>query len=130
HDWLDGRLEVVELLHALRVFRQRKAHREGAQLLDQLSSEVIPEGQYEKELGFWQKAQGAKWAALRSFEVAAEAKEDPLLNLELAKLYEHLLKDYERALSRAEESVAESSARQAHRKNRLLRKLTGKKNAK
>ena len=74
------------------------------------------------------KARGDKARALEDFETSLSRVDTPAVRLELAKLYEHFVKDPQRALdvldSADDLDVAEADAALAHRKARLRRKLS------
>lgn len=68
------------------------------------------------------KARGDRARALREFEAAALSLDDPKLRLELAKLYEHFVKEPERALSWVLAGTGEDEAALGRRRQRLERK--------
>ncbi len=68
------------------------------------------------------KARGDRDGALADFETLCEAVDDPKLRLELAKLYEHHVKQPDRALELLERGTGESESETARRKMRLKRK--------
>ena len=70
---------------------------------------------------FIYKVSGHKHAAIDHFELLAEMG-DGEARLELAKLYEHFLKSFDKALDIARLGTSETSAQQAHRLARLERK--------
>ena len=65
------------------------------------------------------KARGDRARALAFFEQLAQEVNDASVRLELAKLYEHYMKQPMRALSLLAEGIAESSADAAKRRARL-----------
>ena len=69
------------------------------------------------------KARGDRDAALSDFESLAREVDDPSLRLELAKLYEHHLKAFERAIELVDRGVAEDEPAANRRRARLHRKL-------
>ncbi|MEZ4440271.1 MAG: ribonuclease H-like domain-containing protein [Polyangiaceae bacterium] len=69
------------------------------------------------------KARGDKQQALADFEALAATVGDPSARLELAKLYEHHLREPGRALAMVELGVDEDGAAVARRRARLTRKL-------
>lgn len=69
------------------------------------------------------KARGDRQRALADFERLADKIDDPDVRLELAKLYEHYLRDHERALALTIEGTGETSVDQRRRRTRLERKL-------
>ncbi|MGZ6096588.1 MAG: ribonuclease H-like domain-containing protein, partial [Polyangiales bacterium] len=60
--------------------------------------------------------------ALLDFGVLAEAHEDPSARLELAKLYEHRLRDPDRALAEVEAGTSEPEEAASRRRARLKKK--------
>lgn len=70
-----------------------------------------------------QRALGDRLAALRDYEAAHESGSTPKVRLELAKLYEHFVKQPERALALLDHGTTESGSAFARRKSRLTRKL-------
>jgi uncharacterized protein len=68
------------------------------------------------------KARGDRARALRDFEALAGDVDDAALRLELAKLYEHFVKDPERALQLLGQGTGESDVAVAKRRARLERK--------
>jgi tetratricopeptide (TPR) repeat protein len=68
------------------------------------------------------KARGDRQRALRDFESLAKEIDDPALRLELAKLYEHFVKDPQRALAMLEQGTGEADAALEKRRQRLERK--------
>lgn len=71
------------------------------------------------------KARGDRARALRDFEALAGCVDDPRARLELAKLYEHFVKEPERALSMVELGTAESPEAAERRRERLAGKVSG-----
>lgn len=69
------------------------------------------------------KARGDKQQALLDFEALAREISDDSVRLELAKLYEHVVRDPERALDYATEGTGEPTEALERRKLRLERKL-------
>jgi uncharacterized protein len=69
------------------------------------------------------KARGDRLRALLQFEELAEDVDDPGVRLELAKLYEHFVKDHRAALLLVERGTGESPERTGRRRSRLERKL-------
>ena len=59
---------------------------------------------------------------LADFEALATRHDDADARLELAKAYEHRLRDLERALAAVEAGTSEEADRAAHRRARLERK--------
>jgi uncharacterized protein YprB with RNaseH-like and TPR domain len=74
------------------------------------------------------KARGDKHQALLDFEALAREVSDDSVRLELAKLYEHVVKDPKRALTLVEEGTGEDTGALAKRKSRLERKLKTRRN--
>ena len=68
------------------------------------------------------KARGDRLRALHDFETLSQDLDDPALRLELAKLYEHFVKDPARALAVLEQGTGEGETSLAKRRARLLRK--------
>jgi uncharacterized protein YprB with RNaseH-like and TPR domain len=69
------------------------------------------------------KARGDKQKALLDFEELASEISDDTVRLELAKLYEHVVRDPKRALACVEQGTGERMEALAKRKARLIRKL-------
>ncbi len=69
------------------------------------------------------KARGDKARALVDFETLAASVDDPRVRFELAKLYEHHVKDASRALALVIEGTGETDDQQAHREARLRAKI-------
>lgn len=65
------------------------------------------------------KAKGDRARALESFENLAREVDDPRVRLELAKLYEHFQRDFERALGLLDEGTGESADTLLRRRARL-----------
>lgn len=72
------------------------------------------------------KARGDRALALAEFEASLEAIDAPDVRLELAKLYEHYVKEPLRALSLVEQGTGEAEPALAKRRSRLEAKLRGK----
>jgi hypothetical protein len=70
------------------------------------------------------KARGDRARALQDFESLADGLDDPALRLELAKLYEHFVKDPGRALAILDQGTGEAEPAAAKRRERLERKRT------
>ena len=70
------------------------------------------------------KARGDRARALEDFELLAAGLDDPALRLELAKLYEHFVKDPARALEILEQGTGEAESAVDKRRQRLERKRT------
>lgn len=70
------------------------------------------------------KARGDRARALQDFESLADGLDDPALRLELAKLYEHFVKDPDRALAILAQGTGETDTAAAKRRERLERKRT------
>jgi uncharacterized protein len=68
------------------------------------------------------KARGDRARALQDFEALAGDIDDPALRLELAKLYEHFVKDPARALAVLDSGTTETDAATQKRRERLERK--------
>jgi uncharacterized protein len=68
------------------------------------------------------KARGDRARALQDFEALAQDADDPALRLELAKLYEHFVKDPGRALLLVEQGTGELESAAEKRRQRLERK--------
>ncbi|MGA7118463.1 MAG: ribonuclease H-like domain-containing protein [Polyangiaceae bacterium] len=68
------------------------------------------------------KARGDRACALADFEALAGAIDDPSVRLELAKLYEHWVKEPRRALEWVARGTGESAERTQRRSERLARK--------
>jgi hypothetical protein len=73
------------------------------------------------------KARGDRQRALVDLEAVVEAIDDATVRLELAKLYEHFVKEPARALAMIERGVKEKDPER--RKQRLEKKLEQKKQA-
>jgi uncharacterized protein YprB with RNaseH-like and TPR domain len=69
------------------------------------------------------KARGDKAKALADFEAIADEVDDPMVRLELAKLYEHHMKSFAKALSLVEEGTGERDEARSRRRARLKRKI-------
>ena len=72
------------------------------------------------------KARGDKQQALSDFEALAREVDDPTVRLELAKLYEHHVRSPRQALEQTELGIAEKPAAVARRRERLERKIRGR----
>jgi uncharacterized protein len=72
------------------------------------------------------KARGDKAAALRDFEALGKEVNEPSVRLELAKLYEHYVKDAARALELLAAGTGEPEPALSKRRTRLQRKLERK----
>lgn len=70
------------------------------------------------------KARGDRDAALADFETLVQEVDDPVIRLELAKLYEHHARAFDRALALIDDGVAEQDTKAEHRRRRLQRKLS------
>ncbi len=70
------------------------------------------------------KARGDREKALEDFEALAQGLDDPALRLELAKLYEHFVKDPARALEILDQGTGEAELAAQKRRQRLERKQT------
>lgn len=68
------------------------------------------------------KARGDRSRALLAFEELSREIDDPAVRLELAKLYEHLVKDHARALQILQQGTSESLALTERRRARLEKK--------
>jgi hypothetical protein len=68
------------------------------------------------------KARGDRARALEDFGALAQDVDDPALRLELAKLYEHFVKDPGRALRILEQGTGELESAAQKRRQRLERK--------
>jgi tetratricopeptide (TPR) repeat protein len=68
------------------------------------------------------KARGDRARALDDFEALAQDIDDPALRLELAKLYEHFVKDPARALQILDQGTGEAESAAEKRRQRLERK--------
>ena len=75
-----------------------------------------------KVRGAVHKARGDRARALADFEALAKDVDDPALRLELAKLYEHFVKDPGRALAQLEHGTGEAADAVEKRRKRLERK--------
>lgn len=73
------------------------------------------------------KALGERLLALVDYEAAEAELDDPDVRLELCKLYEHFQKDPARALGIITRGTSESDAAHTRRRDRLTRKLRGRK---
>jgi uncharacterized protein YprB with RNaseH-like and TPR domain len=69
------------------------------------------------------KARGDRQRALQDFEALAESIDDARARLELAKLYEHFVKEPARALAIIEQGTPEREEQTSKRKARLRRKI-------
>ncbi len=69
------------------------------------------------------KARGDRARALRDFEAFAAVVDDPVARLELAKLYEHFVKEPARALELVERGTGERPDVATRRRSRLKRKI-------
>ena len=70
------------------------------------------------------KAQGDKSRALSDYQRAFDASPDPGVSLELAKLYEHFSRAFDKALATISSGTAEAPAAHEKRRARLARRLT------
>jgi hypothetical protein len=68
------------------------------------------------------KARGDRARALQDFESLSKDVDDPALRLELAKLYEHFVKDPRRALQVLDQGTGEAESAAEKRRQRLERK--------
>ncbi|HKY41326.1 MAG TPA: ribonuclease H-like domain-containing protein, partial [Polyangiaceae bacterium] len=75
-----------------------------------------------KVRGSVHKARGDRARALADFEALAKDIDDPALRLELAKLYEHYVKDPTRALQLLDQGTGEADEAAKKRRQRLERK--------
>jgi uncharacterized protein YprB with RNaseH-like and TPR domain len=75
-----------------------------------------------KERALAQKARGNRAAALQDLEEFIAQVDDPHARLELAKLYEHFVRDPEAALEMARLGTSEAPTRATERRRRLERK--------
>jgi hypothetical protein len=71
------------------------------------------------------KARGDKARALLDFQSLSEQVDDPVVRLELAKLFEHHAKDFERALALVELGTGEDDEALVRRRARLERRQRG-----
>jgi uncharacterized protein YprB with RNaseH-like and TPR domain len=69
------------------------------------------------------KARGDKARALADFETLAETLDDPKVRFELAKLYEHYLKQPDAALVMLEQGTGETAEQVTRRRRRLVKKV-------
>jgi hypothetical protein len=69
------------------------------------------------------KRVGNRGGALADFEAMAKHQDDPRVSLELAKLYEHFVKDPLRALAVCRHGTSESPEATSRRRERLERKI-------
>lgn len=69
------------------------------------------------------KARGDKARALSDFEELSREVDDPGVRFELAKLFEHHAKDFERALTLVEQGTGEDDEELSRRRDRLLRRV-------
>lgn len=69
------------------------------------------------------KARGDRARALADYTHLAESVDDPRVRLELAKLYEHFVKDIPRALELVQSGTGEAEAAETKRRSRLTRKI-------
>lgn len=76
------------------------------------------------------KARGDRSRALLKYEELANEVDDPIVRLELAKLYEHHVKDHRAALRIIEQGTGESAEGVLRRSSRLARKLKRSEEAK
>ncbi len=111
-----------DLLAVGKTFKRARAYERASQLAEQLSV-----GRLRVEatrLGAMvAKARGDRARALLEFEKLARELDDPAVRLELAKLYEHYVREPAQALSVVKKGTGETQDRQAHRRARLERKL-------
>lgn len=70
------------------------------------------------------KARGDRDGALQDFEKLCESVDDPGVRLELAKLYEHHVKQPQRALELMDQGTGETVAAAERRRKRLEQKVT------
>jgi hypothetical protein len=69
------------------------------------------------------KARGDKARALSDFETLSQEVDDPTVRFELAKLFEHYVKDFEGALRLVELGTGEDEQELSRRRERLLRRV-------
>lgn len=69
------------------------------------------------------KARGDKARAIADYELACAAEADPSLRLELAKLYEHFEKSFDKALGAISLGTSEAPVAHERRRARLARRL-------
>lgn len=117
-----GSLEGEDLAGVARTLRRAGALDLAADLADHA---VLRGGGTEalRARGEIAKARGDKARALSDFEAIVKEVDDPAARLELAKLYEHHVKAFARALSLVEEGTGEDDGAHTRRRARLKRKL-------
>lgn len=92
----------------------------------QMADEAVARGggvQALKTRALLAKARGDRDAALNDFEALIDDVDDPVVRLELAKLYEHHAKAYQRALDVVNQGVAERPEAAERRSARLAGKM-------
>lgn len=119
-----GVLHRDDLVSLARTYRRAKALDEAERAAEAaLSSGSGPEAL--RVRGEIAKARGDRARALENFEAFAETASDPAVRLELAKLYEHFVKEPTRALSMLELGTAEAPEAVERRRKRLEGKIAG-----
>lgn len=117
-----GSLEPTDLAGVARTLRQAGA----LDLAAELAEHAVARGggsHARRVRGDIAKARGDKARALSDYEALAAEVDDPSVRLELAKLYEHHVRAFGRALSLLDRGTGETSAAEEKRRARLERKL-------
>lgn len=117
-----GSLSGDDLAGVARTLRRAGAIDRAAELAEEA---VVRGGGTEarKARGEIAKARGDKARALADFESIAGEVDDPLVRLELAKLYEHHVRSFAKALDFVEQGTGETGEALERRRARLRRKI-------
>lgn len=117
-----GSLDAEDLADAARTVRRAGA----VDLAAELAEQAVARGggvEARRARGEIAKARGDKARALADYESLAEEVDDPSIRLELAKLYEHHVRSFAKALSLVERGTGEGDEAHGRRRARLKRKL-------
>ena len=118
-------LEPMEIAAAARTLKRAGAFEEASSAADLAVSRAAG-GDLEEPLrarAEIAKARGDRARALADYTHLAKSMDDPRVRLELAKLYEHFVKDVPRAFELAMAGTSEDHEAHAKRLGRLSRKL-------
>ncbi len=103
--------------------RFEKAHRSEAHGVEEAQHGRRTRAAVMRVRGDIAKARGDKARALADYEHASAAESNPSLRLELAKLYEHFEKSFDKALGAISEGTTEGGPAHEKRRARLARRL-------
>lgn len=120
-----GVLHREDLVSLARTFARARAL-DAAELAAEAAVESGTGAEALRVRGEIAKARGDRVRALADFEALADAVDDPRARLELAKLYEHFVKEPARALEMMDQGTAETPGAADRRRARLERKLARK----